>query len=156
MYDTDHDYQSRLDDLDRRQPSPPFPWRWGRGLSLLGAACAAWDAWFSPQERVVPLLLFAVVLVCVACRPRRRPAGEPIPPAQMRRLLGRGKAYAHGTHHVIVADGIYAYDPQTGYYERVEGAMDPLLAEHWIGEKRSARFRDSFERVSWLSYLWRH
>jgi hypothetical protein len=74
----------------------------------------------------------------------------------MRRLLRRGKAYAHGTHHVMVADGIYALNPQTGCYELVPGAMDPLLAEHWIGEQRSARFRDSLVRGSWLSYLWRH
>jgi hypothetical protein len=74
----------------------------------------------------------------------------------MRRLLRSGKAYAHGTHHVIVADGIYTYVPQTGCYARVPDAMDPLLAEHWIGEQRSARFRDSLLRGAWLSYLWRH
>jgi hypothetical protein len=156
VYDTDDDYQSQFDALERRKPPSCLPWRWSRGLCLLAAAAAAWDAMFQPPEQVVPRLLPALLLGIRACWPRRRPPGEPIPPDQMRRLLSRGKAYAHGTHTVIVNDGIYAFHPQTGCYERVEGAMDPLLAEHWIGEQRSARFRDSFMRISRLSYLWRH
>jgi hypothetical protein len=74
----------------------------------------------------------------------------------MRRLLRRGKAYAQGTHHVMVADGIYAYDQQTGCYERVPDAMDPLLAGQWVRNQRSARFWDGMLKGAWLSFLWRH
>jgi hypothetical protein len=152
MYDTEHDYTSRLDALARRPPPTVFSRRY---LGFAGALTCVRGALAAP-ELAAPLLLAAVGFVCVACWPRRRPAGQPIPPKQMRKMLRRGRAYAHGTHHVIVDNGIYAYVPQTGCYERVPDAMDPLLAAHWVGEQRSARFHDSLVTGAWLGYLWRH
>jgi hypothetical protein len=153
VHNTDYDDNAHVDATRRRQPSFLFSRRW---LGVAGMATCIRAALSAPPELAVPLGLAAAVLVCVACWPRRRPPGEPIPPAQMRSLLARGKAYPHDAHQVLLSDGIYVFRQQSGCYERVEGAMDPLLAQHWVGEQRIARFRDSFERVSWLSYLWRH
>src|SRR5215831_17048997 len=97
-----------------------------------------------PLEQSVGMLLVVLILVALAPPYRRPDAASGITPAQMQKALRRGYAYLYDAHHVILTDGMYAYDPQTRDYERIPGAMDPLLAAHWVRTQRRAAFWSSF------------
>jgi len=92
------------------------------------------------------VLLVALVLGLWARGPRRHRGPTGIAPAEMQRLLRRGGAYMAGPHAVLMADGAYYYNPQTGRYEHDPQAMDPLLAAHWVKQQRRAAF--------WSGFVW--
>jgi len=147
------DYQIRLDAIERaRKPHVS----WGHGLVLLSAGATCWWTLSLAQGPTGAFVLLGLMLILWACWPRRRPAGAPIPPKQMRKLLRRGKAYISDTHHILAPDGFYAYSPQTGHYELVPGAVDPLIAQQWVRKCRWARFWKGMLQGAWLSYVWRH